>query len=103
MKLGVWQCFSASDSSATPIPTKYRPLIAPIAIFWLGVQPVGPAPTQHLIQVPNFMATDMKMGIWRGFLPSEYSKTRFYAISTRNLAPIAPFPSKISQECPIPL
>ena len=88
MKLGVWRCFSASDSFATPVPTKYRPHIAPIAIFWLGVRAVGPPSTQHLIRVPNFMAADMKMGIWRGYLPSASSDTPFSTISTRHFAPI---------------
>ena len=94
--------FSTSDSSATPIPTKYRPHIAPIAIFWLGVRAVGPPSTQHLIQVPNFMAADMKMGIWRGFWPSQHFKCYFnydttsvyVATPTKNItyrATIVPF------------
>ena len=94
MKLGVWRCFSASDSFATPVPTKYRPHIASIAIFWLGVRAVGPPSTQHLIRVPNFMAADMKMGIWRGYLPSGSSDAPFPTISTCHLASMAPPPKR---------
>ena len=40
------------------------------------------------------MATDMKMGIWRGYLPSRSSDVPFSTVSTHHLAPIAHPPKR---------